>query len=123
MTTTRVVDGVHAVALGGVNVFLVEEPSGLTLVDAGFPGKAQIVLEAVRALGRAPSDVKHIVLTHAHPDHIGSLAALKRATGAQTYIHALDRDIAERGSGFRPMTAAPGLLPKVLFALLFRPGV
>lgn len=123
MSIAKIAEGVHGVAVGGVNVFLLEDASGLTLIDAAFPDKAEVVLDAVRGLGAAPADVKHIVLTHAHPDHIGSLAALKRATGARTYIHPLDRAIVERGSGFRPMTAAPGLLPKLLFALLFRPGV
>ena len=123
MSATKLAEGVHAVAAGGVNVFLIEEPSGLTLIDAGFPGRESVILDAVRSLGRAPADVGNIVLTHAHPDHIGGLAALKRATGAKTWIHALDRDIAVRGSGFRPMTAAPGLLPGLMFALLVRPGV
>ncbi len=103
--------------LGAVNAFLLEAPDGLTLIDTGFPGRVNLLLQAIRDLGRAPRDLKHVVLTHAHPDHIGSLAAIVRETGARTYMHPLDVPIAERGSGFRPMTAAPGLLATVLFRL------
>ncbi len=116
------IPGLHVVPVGAVNAFLIAGPDGLTLIDAGFPDKADVILAAVAKLGRAPADVRHIVLTHAHPDHIGSLAALKRATGAETWMHETDAPIAERGSGFRPMTPAPGLLSKVLFAVFARGG-
>ena len=108
---------------GTVNMYLLDAPEGLTLIDAGFPGDEKKVLSALEALGRPASALKHIVLTHAHPDHIGALAALKRATGARTYMHPADISIAERGSGFRPMTPAPGLLPRILMTLFSRPNV
>ena len=117
MATSLVADGVHAVPLGAVNAFPLDGPDGLTLIDAGFPGRVGLVLDAIRGLGRAPGDLKHVVLTHAHPDHIGSLAAIVKETGARTYMHALDAPIAERGSGFRPMSPAPGLMAGVLFRL------
>ena len=120
MTVETIADGLHGVAVGAVNVFLLDTPDGLVLIDAGFPDRAPAILGALRELGRAPDDLRHIVLTHAHPDHIGSLAALVAATGAQTWMHALDAPIAERGSGFRPMRAAPGLLSRLLFLLVWR---
>jgi len=60
---------------GMVNCFLVREDDGLTLVDTGVAGSAPGILEAARSLG-AP--IRRIVLTHAHPDHIGSTDALAR---------------------------------------------
>ena len=88
--------------------------------EEGLPGSADKIVQAIKALGKKPSDVRHIVLTHAHPDHIGGLAALKKATGAEAYMHALDAPIAEFGRGFRPMKPAPGFKTGVLFRLFVR---
>ena len=117
MAPKAIAKGLYAVPVGTVNTFLIDAPDGLTLIDAGFPDKADVILKALHDLGKAPTDLRAIVLTHAHPDHIGSLAALKRATGAQTWIHEADSSIAERGHGFRPMAAAPGLFNRLLFGL------
>jgi glyoxylase-like metal-dependent hydrolase (beta-lactamase superfamily II) len=117
MTAKKLVQGLYRIP-GLANTYLIEAAEGLTLVDTGFPKGAEKILAAIRQLGRAPGDLRHIILTHAHFDHIGSVAAVVRATGARTYMHPLDAPIAERGSGFRPLTQpAPGLLPRVLFKL------
>jgi glyoxylase-like metal-dependent hydrolase (beta-lactamase superfamily II) len=60
---------------GAVNVFLVREDDGLTLVDTGVLGSARGILAAAGVLG-AP--IVRIVLTHAHRDHAGSLDSLAR---------------------------------------------
>jgi glyoxylase-like metal-dependent hydrolase (beta-lactamase superfamily II) len=117
----RVIKGVHIVPMGFANTFLIEGDDGLALIDAGFPGKESAVFEAIRGLGRSPDQLKHLVFTHAHPDHIGSAAAIVRETGARTYMHPLDIPIAESGGPFRPMTPAPGLLGRVLCSLFFHP--
>jgi glyoxylase-like metal-dependent hydrolase (beta-lactamase superfamily II) len=84
--------GVYAIPkLGFVNAYLVEsEPGRLALVDTGTPGSTDKVLGFLETIGRKPSDVGHIVLTHADGDHSGSAAALRRATGAKLAIHELD---------------------------------
>lgn len=61
---------------GMVNAFLVREDDGLTLVDTMIRGSADSLLEAARGLG-AP--ITRIVITHAHDDHVGSLAAVSRS--------------------------------------------
>jgi glyoxylase-like metal-dependent hydrolase (beta-lactamase superfamily II) len=121
MTAKKLVDGLYRIP-GLANTYLIDAPEGLTLVDTGFPNGAEKILAAIRQLGRAPSDLRHIILTHAHPDHIGSLAAIVRVAGARTYMHPLDVPIAERGTGFRPLNPAPGLLPGLLFKLFARPN-
>jgi glyoxylase-like metal-dependent hydrolase (beta-lactamase superfamily II) len=119
MAKKRVIEGVHVVAMGRANAYLIEGEDGLTLVDAGFPGKEAAVFSAIRELGRSPDQLKHLILTHAHPDHIGSAAAIVRETGARTYMHPLDIPFAETGGPFRPMTPAPGLLRQVMCRLLY----
>jgi glyoxylase-like metal-dependent hydrolase (beta-lactamase superfamily II) len=121
MAVKRVIKGVHVVPMGFANAFLIESDDGLTLIDAGFPSKEAAVFGAVRGLGRTPDQLKHLIFTHGHPDHIGSAAAIVRETGARTYMHPLDIPVAESGGPFRPLTPAPGLLRRVLCNLFFHP--
>ena len=110
MAAKSVIKGVLIIPMGFANAFLIEGDDGLTLIDAGYPHKEAAVLGAIRGLGRSPDQLKHLIFTHAHPDHIGSAAAIVRETGARTYLHPFDIPIAESGGSFRPLTPAPGLL-------------
>lgn len=114
--------GLHRIAHRGANSYLIEDGDELVLVDTGFPDSADAILTKVAALGRSPQAIGNILLTHAHYDHIGSLAVLVRETGAKSWIHAADRAIAEGYEQSRPLTAAPGLLQRALFALFSGPG-
>lgn len=116
-----IVDGAYLVPLGGVNAVLLDHEGELTLIDTGFPNSGAKILRAVTELNRSPRDVKHLVLTHGHPDHIGSAAAIVRATGARTYIHPADAPLAETGGPFRPMRPARALPLKLLYHLIWRP--
>jgi glyoxylase-like metal-dependent hydrolase (beta-lactamase superfamily II) len=119
--TQRRGDGAHVAPMGMANAYLIEGEDGLTLIDAGYPGREVAVLEAIRGLGRSPDQLKHLIFTHAHPDHIGSAAAIVRETGARTYMHPLDIPMAESGGPFRPLTASPGLSRRVMCQLFFHP--
>jgi glyoxylase-like metal-dependent hydrolase (beta-lactamase superfamily II) len=61
---------------GFVNAYLVAEDDGLTLIDASLPTAAKGILKAAERLG---AQIRRIVLTHAHLDHVGSLDALVSA--------------------------------------------
>src|SRR6188472_3945150 len=67
---------VRIARMGLVNVYLVREDDGLTVVDTGLPGSHRAILKTAARLG-AP--IRRIALTHAHGDHIGSLDALAAA--------------------------------------------
>ena len=54
MGAKRVINGVHIVPMGMANAFLIEGDDGLTLIDAGFPGREAAVFQAIRALDRSP---------------------------------------------------------------------
>jgi glyoxylase-like metal-dependent hydrolase (beta-lactamase superfamily II) len=120
MPAKQIAPGLFELSLGVVNVFLLESDDGLALIDTGYPNSADRILSGVAELGRQPGDIRHIIVTHSHPDHIGSLAALQWATGARTYIHALDGPIARAGTGFRPITPSPGLVPFVMHRMFMR---
>ena len=71
-----------------LNAFLLQGDDGsLTLVDAGTKRAPQTVLAALAALGRAPGDVTHLLLSHAHNDHAGGARALQQATGGRVLTH------------------------------------
>ena len=107
--------------MGMANAFLLEGDDGVTLIDAGYPRKQAAVFEAIRALGRSPDQLKHLIFTHGHPDHIESAAAIVRETSARTYMHALDIPIAGSGDLFG-LDAGAGLLGPVLCNLFFHPN-
>ena len=121
MAVKRVINSVHMIPMGMANAFLIEANDGLTLIDAGYPGKEAAVFEAIIGFGHAPDQLKYLVLTHGHPNHIGSAAAIVRKTGARTYMHPFDIPIAETGGPFRPLTPAPGLVGIVLCKLVYHP--
>ncbi len=121
MGMTAIAEDAWLLALGNANAILLRQGAELALVDAGFPGHERAVLDAIAELGRQPSDLRHLVFTHGHPDHIGSAAAIVRATGARTWMHAADVALAETGGPFRPMAPAPGPVRAIAYRLFWRP--
>jgi glyoxylase-like metal-dependent hydrolase (beta-lactamase superfamily II) len=113
MTAKQIVEGVYVIPLGIVNAFLIDA-DGLTLIDTGIPGSAGKILAAVEELGRRPDEIHQVLITHLHRDHTGSLAAIKRATGAPVYMHAVDAALIRQGIAGRPTHQAPGLFAAVL---------
>ena len=111
---TQIVEGLWQINLGAVNAFLLDQGE-LTLIDTGMPKSEDKIAAAIQSIGKNVADLKHIIVTHCHPDHSGSLAALKRMTGATAYMHRDDAAMVRRGEGKRPMKAAPGLMRKMFF--------
>lgn len=70
------------IGTAALSAVLVKTPRGAVLVDGGLPQAAAMLLRRMRELGVQPADLKLILHSHAHIDHAGPLAELKRATGA-----------------------------------------
>jgi glyoxylase-like metal-dependent hydrolase (beta-lactamase superfamily II) len=87
----EVAEGVYRIPAKAANTYLVEAPNGLVLVDTGLPGSEKRIFNAVRRIGRQPEEIKLVLLTHRHPDHIGSAAALKRETSATLASHPFEK--------------------------------
>lgn len=62
----------------GLNGYLIRGEDGFTLVDAGMKGFERSVRQALHQLGSTLSDLKRIVITHAHPDHVARCRAFSR---------------------------------------------
>lgn len=79
----RIFGNVWYVGTCTVTVVLVTGPEGHLLIDAGMEESVPAVLANIRTLGFDPRDVKAIVTSHEHFDHVGGLASLAKATGAK----------------------------------------
>ena len=119
----QIIEKAWLVPLGFANgVLLDRDGGGLVLIDAGVPSHEAAIFDAVTALGRQPEDLRHLVFTHAHPDHIGSAAAVIQRTGAETWMHPTDTPIAASGGPFRPMRPSPGLPQRIGYRVFWRPN-
>jgi len=78
---------------GYVRAYLIQDGDELTLIDTLLDKDGTLVLEELKAIGKRPQDIKHIILTHAHQSHLGGLLALKKATGARVYCHDWEAEI------------------------------
>jgi len=120
MKTKRVADGVCRVGLHGVNAFLIEADDGLVLVDAGLRSSPPRITEAIYSLGRLPQDVRGIIITHVHRDHVGGLAEMKRRTGADIWMHPADAALVREGRQGRPLKARPNAVSRAIVGIVSR---
>jgi hydroxyacylglutathione hydrolase len=63
----------------------------ITLIDTGVAGGEVQIFETIRSSGRSPSEIALIILTHSHPDHIGSASAIQQKSGCCIAAHPAER--------------------------------
>ncbi|MCV7421070.1 MBL fold metallo-hydrolase [Mycobacterium yunnanensis] len=86
-TLSAITDSVHFAHTDLVNWTLVTDGSGVVIIDAGFPGQRDDVLDSVRQLGFGVDDIHAILLTHAHVDHMGSAIWFAKTHGTPVFCH------------------------------------
>ena len=94
MLHANVAEGVHRIADAYTNWYLLEEDGRLTVVDAGVPSSWDSLHDALGQLGRKPSDIEAVVLTHAHFDHVGFAERARSELGVPVYVHENDAPLA-----------------------------
>jgi glyoxylase-like metal-dependent hydrolase (beta-lactamase superfamily II) len=100
-----------------VNLYLINDPDGLTVIDTGLARSGpKLVLKAIAELGWQPADLKRILITHADPDHTGGAAELKAKTGAKIYASKIEAEAIEAGATSREVQGN-GLM-KAMFAVM-----
>lgn len=90
MKVHQVGDGVFMLTGTEVNWTILREGDDLTLVDGGYPGDASQVVESIRSIGNRIEDLRAVLVTHAHVDHIGGLPELRRQTSVPVFAHRLE---------------------------------
>lgn len=79
----HILGGTWLVGTCGISSILIAGPKGHFLIDSGTEKGAQVVLANLRRIGANPRDVRYILASHEHFDHVGGHAALVAATGAK----------------------------------------
>ena len=85
--------------------YLLEDADGLTVIDGSIAPSTNAILRQITGSGRRLTDVKRILLTHAHLDHVGALPELKRQSGGVIICSAIEQPIAEGNSRPSPPPA------------------
>ncbi|MGH3155620.1 MAG: MBL fold metallo-hydrolase [Streptosporangiaceae bacterium] len=112
----QVADGVFLVPGAEVNWVLLRDGTDLALVDAGYPGDLAAVEDSIRSIGGRPEDVRAILVTHAHVDHLGAVNPFRQKYGTPLYLDPIEVAHARR-------EYLEQLSPGRLLANLWRPGV
>lgn len=79
----RIFGNTYFVGTCGISSILVTDPEGDILIDGGTEADAELIADNIRKLGFRLTDVKYLLNTHEHFDHVGGIARLQQLTGAQ----------------------------------------
>jgi len=107
----EIVPGVYQLKNAFVNLYLIAEPTGLSLIDTGIRRSGpKLVMQAIAELGRKPAELKRILITHSDGDHTGGAQELKAATGATLYATPHDGQKMAQGLAGREASGPLGWL-------------
>jgi metallo-beta-lactamase class B len=113
----RIVGNVYYVGTRGLSSFLIVTPAGGIIIDSGEAETVPFIRASVEKLGFRLSDIKILLTGHAHFDHVGGHADLKRLTGAQVMVMDADRQALESGVD-RSALGGPGWKPVAIDRVL-----
>ena len=93
----RIIGNIHYVGASGLSSFLITKPEGHILIDTGFEMTVPLVRENMAKLGFKLTDIKIILNSHAHLDHAGGHALMKKLTGARILMSEADAALLASG--------------------------
>ncbi len=91
-TVSELTEDVWRIDLGQVNAYLVDDDV-LTLVDAGWPGNAGAIREAIEGVGFEVSEIERVLVTHYDLDHVGALDGLAPDLDARVFVGRADAEM------------------------------
>lgn len=93
----RLIGPIYFVGTRGLGSFLIAGTNGHILINSGMPGSGELIEKSILKLGFKPTDVKLLLCGHAHIDHVGGHAYLKKATGAKVAVVREEVELIESG--------------------------
>lgn len=93
----RIAGNLYYVGTTDVTSFLITSPQGHVLIDGGYPGTADMIMQNIGSLGFRITDVKVLLNSHGHLDHAGGLAALQKVSGAKLWVSKPEADMISSG--------------------------
>jgi metallo-beta-lactamase class B len=95
----RIIGNLYYVGTYDLAVYLITTPAGHILINTGVNDSTAAIRSNIETLGFKFSDIKLLLATHGHWDHVGAMAEIKRLTGARMLMHEGDADLLESGGG------------------------
>ena len=93
----KVIDNIYYVGTNGLASYLITSPQGHILIDTAMPEGGPMIEANIQKLGYKLTDIKYLINTHAHMDHTGGLAQIKKDSGAQLISGEKDKPLLEGG--------------------------
>lgn len=124
----NVIEGVYTLSFFGgfLNIYLIEQGDSFVVIDTGMSaGQIDRLEAALSGRGRSMDAISHILITHAHPDHVGGLPALQaKATSSVTYAHRQEaRVIRGEMAVISPRSEDLTGFSRVMYAMMPTPSV
>jgi metallo-beta-lactamase class B len=108
----KIVGNFYYVGTYDLGCYIINTPEGLILINSGIGRSAPMIKASIEQLGFKYSDIKLILATHGHRDHVGGLGQIQAETGAKMAMNAADADVIASGGakdyrGDRPQAYLP----------------
>jgi metallo-beta-lactamase class B len=97
----KVFDNLYYVGAKWVSAWLLETDQGLILFDALYDELTDLVIESIRELGFDPNDIRYLIVSHAHYDHIGGVRRFQEEFGAVVMMTDADWNMTEEPAIYR----------------------
>ena len=93
----QIADHLYYVGTEQLSAFLFVTPAGLILLDAPMQENVDKVLASIRKLGFDPRNIRYLIASHGHFDHVGGIASIQEATGAEIVLSEKDAPLVANG--------------------------
>jgi metallo-beta-lactamase class B len=111
-----IVGNLYYVGTYDLACFLISTPQGHILINTGIEGSDSLIRSHIEELGFKFADIKILLATHVHFDHVGAMAVIKKITGAKMMIQKEDAEVLADGGNSDYLFGGRGPLFKPLKA-------